>query len=46
MTHDQELISEVATRIGAPRKGKQVIDFVGGLDDFLVKHADVAAHRR
>ena len=46
VTHDQELISEVATRIWAPRKGKQVIDFVGGLDDFLVKHADVAAHRR
>ena len=46
VTHDQELISEVATRIWAPRKGKPVIDFVGGLDDFLVKHADVAAHRR
>jgi ATPase subunit of ABC transporter with duplicated ATPase domains len=46
VTHDQELISEVATRIWAPRNGKPVIDFVGGLDDFLVKHADVAAHRR
>jgi ATPase subunit of ABC transporter with duplicated ATPase domains len=46
VTHDQELISEVATRIWAPRPGKPVIDFVGGLDDFLVKHADVAAQRR
>ncbi|MBL9037495.1 MAG: ATP-binding cassette domain-containing protein [Archangium sp.] len=46
VTHDQELISEVATRIWAPRIGKPVIDFVGGFDDFLAKHADVAAQRR
>jgi ATPase subunit of ABC transporter with duplicated ATPase domains len=46
VTHDQELINEVATRIWAPRRGKPVIDFVGGFDDFLVKHADVAAQRR
>jgi ATPase subunit of ABC transporter with duplicated ATPase domains len=46
VTHDQELISEVATRIWAPRPGKEVIDFMGGFEDFLVKHADVAAQRR
>ena len=47
VTHDQELLNEVATRIWAPRDGKPVVDFVGGFDDFLVKHADVAAqHRR
>jgi ATPase subunit of ABC transporter with duplicated ATPase domains len=46
VTHDQQLISEVATRIWAPRPGKQVIDFMGGFDDFLVKHADIAAQRR
>ncbi len=46
VTHDQELISEVATRIWAPRPGHPIIDHVGGLDDFLVKHADVAAQRR
>jgi ATPase subunit of ABC transporter with duplicated ATPase domains len=45
-THDQELLSEVATRIWAPRRGKEVVDFVGGFEDFLVKHADVAAQRR
>jgi ATPase subunit of ABC transporter with duplicated ATPase domains len=45
-THDQELLSEVATRIWAPRRGKDVVDFVGGFEDFLVKHADVAAQRR
>ncbi len=46
VTHDQQLISEVATRIWAPRQGHEVIDFIGGFDDFLVKHADVAAQRR
>jgi ATPase subunit of ABC transporter with duplicated ATPase domains len=46
VTHDQQLIAEVATRIWAPRVGLPCIDFVGGFDDFLVKHADVAAARR
>ncbi|MBX7096908.1 MAG: ATP-binding cassette domain-containing protein [Myxococcaceae bacterium] len=46
VTHDQELIREVATRIWAPRLGQELVDFVGGFDDFLVKHADVAAHHR
>jgi ATPase subunit of ABC transporter with duplicated ATPase domains len=46
VTHDQQLLSEVATRIWAPRKGKPVIDFVGQFEDFLVKHSDVAAQRR
>ncbi len=46
VTHDQQLIADVATRIWAPRLGKEVVDFQGGLEDFLVKHADVAAHRR
>jgi ATPase subunit of ABC transporter with duplicated ATPase domains len=46
VTHDQQLLSEVATRIWAPRKGKPVVDFTGGFDDFLARHADVAAGRR
>jgi ATPase subunit of ABC transporter with duplicated ATPase domains len=46
VTHDQQLISEVATRIWAPRLGEPVLDFQGTLDEFLQKHADVAAHRR
>jgi ATPase subunit of ABC transporter with duplicated ATPase domains len=46
VTHDQQLISEVATRIWAPRLGKEVVDFQGGFEDFLVKHADVAAQHR
>ena len=46
VTHDQQLLSEVGTRIWAPRRGKEVIDFVGTFEDFLVKHADVAAQHR
>jgi ATPase subunit of ABC transporter with duplicated ATPase domains len=46
VTHDQELISEVATRIWAPRAGKEVIDFSGTFNEFIEKHADVAAQRR
>ena len=46
VTHDQQLISEVATRIWAPRKGKPVVDFTGTFDEFLTRHADVAAARR
>ena len=46
VTHDQELINEVATRIWAPRPGKDVLDFSGTFEEFLQKHSDVAANRR
>ena len=46
VTHDQQLLSEVATRIWAPRNGKPVIDFTGSFEDFIAKHSDVAAQRR
>ncbi len=46
VTHDQELIREVATRIWAPRLGQEVLDFNGTFDEFIEKHADVAAQRR
>jgi ATPase subunit of ABC transporter with duplicated ATPase domains len=46
VTHDQELISEVATRIWAPRRGKEVTDFTGPFAEFLDKHSDLAAQRR
>ncbi|MFT3837599.1 MAG: ATP-binding cassette domain-containing protein [Myxococcaceae bacterium] len=46
VTHDQELIREVATRIWAPRLGKEVLDFNGTFDEFIEKHADVAAAHR
>jgi ATPase subunit of ABC transporter with duplicated ATPase domains len=38
VTHDQELISEVATRIWALAEGNDVIDFGGPFDEFLEKH--------
>ncbi len=46
VTHDQQLISEVATRIWAPRLGKEVVDFQGTFDEFMQKHADVASQHR
>ncbi len=47
VTHDQELINEVATRIWALREGKPVLDFSGTFAEFLEKHPDAAtAHRR
>jgi len=46
VTHDQQLITDVATRIWAPHKGEEVIDFMGGFEDFLVKHPSVAAAHR
>jgi len=46
VTHDQELISEVATRIWSLQPGKEVLDFNGPYSEFTEKHADVAARRR
>jgi ATPase subunit of ABC transporter with duplicated ATPase domains len=46
VTHDQELISEVATRIWALREGEEITDFKGPFHEFMEKHADLAAQRR
>jgi ATPase subunit of ABC transporter with duplicated ATPase domains len=46
VTHDQELISSVATRIWALRKDQPIIDFNGPFSEFIEKHADLAQHRR
>ncbi len=43
VTHDQELISEVASRIWLVRKGEPVLDFPGTFDEFVEKHPDLAA---
>ncbi|HSP80731.1 MAG TPA: ABC-F family ATPase, partial [Myxococcaceae bacterium] len=45
VTHDQELISEVATRIWSLEHGKPVNDFNGNFEEFLAKHP-YAAQRR
>ncbi|RYZ15876.1 MAG: ABC-F family ATPase, partial [Myxococcaceae bacterium] len=46
VTHDQELISEVATRIWSLEAGKEVLDFNGPYAEFMEKHADAALKRR
>src|SRR5512138_724404 len=46
VTHDQQLIGEVATRIWALRDEEPVLDFNGDFDEFLEKHPDLAAHHR
>ncbi len=45
VTHDQTLISEIATRIWVPNSGKPVIDFTGTFSELLVRHPEVAAHK-
>jgi ATPase subunit of ABC transporter with duplicated ATPase domains len=46
VTHDQELISEVATRIWLVRKGEPVLDFPGKYQELLEKHPELEVHRR
>jgi ATPase subunit of ABC transporter with duplicated ATPase domains len=46
VTHDQELISEVATRIWSLEAGKPVNDFNGTFSEFLEKNPYHAAQRR
>src|SRR5512147_1211750 len=43
VTHDQELIREVGSRIWALHRGEPVMDFPGSFDDFVAKHPDLAA---
>ena len=45
VTHDQELVSEVATRVWSLEEGKPVIDFTGTFAEFLDKHPVHAARR-
>jgi ATPase subunit of ABC transporter with duplicated ATPase domains len=46
VTHDQELISEVATRIWLVRKGEPILDFPGEYQELLEKHPELEVHRR
>jgi ATPase subunit of ABC transporter with duplicated ATPase domains len=46
VTHDQEMINEVATRIWAFRPGHEIIDFNGPFSEFIQKYSDVAQQRR
>jgi len=46
VTHDQELIREVASRIWSLHRGEEVLDFPGTFDEFVEKHPDLAEHHR
>ncbi len=46
VTHDQELVSDVGTRIWLVQKEEPIYDFPGTFDEFLEKHPDLAAHHR
>ncbi len=46
VTHDQELISEVATRIWSLKAGEEVIDYNGPFHEFLEKHSAETMVRR
>jgi ATPase subunit of ABC transporter with duplicated ATPase domains len=46
VTHDQQLIAEVASRLWVLRDDEEILDFQGTFDEFLEKHPDLAAHRR
>ncbi|HET6438681.1 MAG TPA: ATP-binding cassette domain-containing protein [Anaeromyxobacter sp.] len=43
VTHDQELIREVGTRIWSLHRGEFLLDFPGTFDEFVEKHPDLAA---
>jgi ATPase subunit of ABC transporter with duplicated ATPase domains len=43
VTHDQELIREVGSRIWSLHKGEPVLDFPGSFDEFVEKHPDLAS---
>lgn len=46
VTHDQELIREVASRVWVLHRGEPVLDYPGTFDELLEKHPDLAtAHR-
>jgi ATPase subunit of ABC transporter with duplicated ATPase domains len=45
VTHDQQLISEVATRLWVLRAGEPILDFNGSFDEFVEKHPDLEMHR-
>jgi ATPase subunit of ABC transporter with duplicated ATPase domains len=46
VTHDQELVSEVATRIWLVRAGEPLLDFPGTYAELLEKHPELEVHRR
>jgi len=46
VTHDQQLVDEVATRVWHLRPGEPVNDFPGSFAEYIEKHPDLAAQHR
>ncbi|HVE81314.1 MAG TPA: ATP-binding cassette domain-containing protein [Myxococcales bacterium] len=46
VTHDQELIAQVATRIWVMRRGEEIIDFKGTFQELTEKHPDLGLRHR
>jgi ATPase subunit of ABC transporter with duplicated ATPase domains len=46
VTHDQELIREVGSRIWSLHRGEAVLDFPGTFDEFVEKHPHLATDER
>jgi len=46
VTHDQELIAEVASRIWLVRRGEPILDFPGTYAELMEKHPELEVHRR
>jgi ATPase subunit of ABC transporter with duplicated ATPase domains len=43
VTHDQELIREVCSRVWVMHRAEPVLDFPGNFDEFVEKHPDLAS---
>jgi ATPase subunit of ABC transporter with duplicated ATPase domains len=46
VTHDQELIREVCSRVWVMHRGEPVLDFPGTFDEFVEKHPDLAGQHQ
>ena len=46
VTHDQELIREVCTRVWVMHRSEPVLDFPGTFDEFVEKHPDLASQHQ
>jgi len=46
VTHDQELIREVCSRVWVMHRNEPVLDFPGNFDEFVSKHPDLASQHQ
>jgi ATPase subunit of ABC transporter with duplicated ATPase domains len=46
VTHDQELIREVCSRVWVMHRDEEIMDFPGNFDEFVEKHPDLASQHQ